>query len=197
MKYYSINANEMRANTYIFSREQLERYKCPGCGSIDIVEIMRNEKIGSEPLSVRLPDFFRTDDHVYIVSKKAKESIESFSRVNVHFFPLIKKEDYFAFLPDHLIYPPEKIRHSPAVDFAGEPFRAVYQNCLTCGKYPEIAFDAELYTVPDNITLAGLVFGKSGYILISSQELVAHIKREIKKEKLKGFSFSSRFANNK
>jgi hypothetical protein len=194
MKHYLIIPNDMKTSTGIFSREQWEKYKCSGCGAVKRYEVVKNEIIGSEPLPIRLPDFFETDDRgVFIVSKKAKEVIESFPGTNVCFFPLARKNDYFALLPNHLIYPPEEIRVTPAVDFAGQPFRAVYRKCLICDSYPSVAFNSELFTVPDNVLFAGIVLGPELGYLIGSSNFITHLK----KEKLKGFSYSSRLANNK
>jgi hypothetical protein len=210
MNFDQISVKDFPPSPYLFTSKGFsvfydcyKEFICQECGIFDWYAAIKNGIKTVPKLPAKMPDIFVTFDLLaWIVSDKTKTTMSTIEECNADFYPIPNYNGYYVMLPQKMLFPPKTlpVREDPKAwidpnpEVRSSPFSIDKYPCKKCGQFYEIYPNWEMYTVPNDVTFAGIFLGKNGMDLVASRT----ISEQLKKAKLKGLWIrKDAFANSK
>ena len=191
-KYYELDVCDWPKDYWVFwrlvspqgpleLRPEYQEFVCRKCKRLDVVAALE-KGISAEiagPSTNR--DVVTSCDHLDLVSSKTKTALETVPGLEARFFSFPSSPERFVMFPVRPIYPPREGRIFTPIEppVEGEPFQLRSHPCKKCGRFRELTFQSQWFTVPTGVVLAGILLESPRCPLISwigSQEVVNAIK---------------------
>lgn len=166
--------------------------KCPECNRIDLFKELRGGIPEDVVIPKGAPDYFSTDDSIYVASSKTKEVLESVASGTVEFVPIPSSPSHWVVIPMNVLFPPTGLHLYPNPNNLdpdpSESFRALMPPpCQTCGRYIHVSWQYQCFDIPESAMLIGVTSfhpSQSVSIVVSDD-----VRESLKDAKLKGFQF--------
>jgi hypothetical protein len=186
MRHYFLAARDVKKSVLLFfscGRELRDRYRdlaCPGCGRIDEFEALRRGIDAEISLPKKTPDFFNSDDHFPIVSKKFRSALSAVPDSAVQYYPFPSDPTH------HVAIPTARFPTTASAAFRAEG------KCGQCGRANWTGWGSELFQFSGEVAVCAFVFEEmqcAEPVWLVSEEIAAVLK----KSDLKGFDLHPYF----
>ncbi len=159
-------------------RPEYKDLVCPKCGKVPERKALERG-ISQEVVFSTTRDIFGSWETLDIVSIRTKNVLESIPNVDISYYPIPNKPDYFVALPNILLLPQK-----------GHPRFYVHPECPVCGRFREAVWRRGAVELEVQVEVGAFAL-ESSRGLMPAWFVSDQVKRQIKsmKPRLTGFCF--------
>lgn len=156
----------------------LKPYACRRCAHIDVRQIAQKGLLPSIQVPSAPRDIFDTIDVQMIISRRFMELLEGQGSLPLEFYELPMNSGLFLTLPKRVFSQSPSVPRSKEFGvqlIPGHPFVSYFGPCNECKRVADGSFNCYEFSVPDDVTIAGISMRFGGYSWVISDGLAKAI----------------------